>query len=115
MSIINTYREKERMLRRIQEELSALEEKEELKEELAFKNAVEDVLQQFGKTEADLVALFKAEEPAEAATKTRRKRTPTRYKNPETGDVIEVRGGRQKNYQDWIKQYGKERVKSWKI
>ncbi|MBB1487460.1 histone-like nucleoid-structuring protein, MvaT/MvaU family [Oceanospirillum sediminis] len=115
--LINEYRQKEKLLRQLQEELSALSEREDLKKELEFKSAIDEVLAKFGKTEADLLELFAKSESAEAAPeqKARRKRTPSKYKNPETGEVIEVRGGRQKNYQDWIEQYGKERVQSWKI
>lgn len=115
MSIINKYREKERLMRQLQEELQAMEAKQELKQELAFKTAIEDVLNKFDKSESDLLALFGAEDAADDADKPRRKRTPTKYKNPKTGEVIEVRGGRQKNYQDWIKEHGKETVQGWKI
>jgi len=114
MSIINKYREKERLMRQLQEELLAMEEKQELKQAIEFKNAVEAVLEKFDKSEAQLLALFESDSSSEGG-KVRRKRTPTQYKNPTTGEVIEVRGGRQKNYQDWIKQYGKETVQSWKI
>ena len=114
MSIINKYREKERLMRQLQEELQAMEEKQELKQELEFKNAIEEVLAKFDKTESELFALFDASTSSDSG-KTRRKRTPTQYKNPTTGETIEVRGGRQKNYQDWIKQYGKETVQSWKV
>lgn len=114
--LINEYRQKEKLLRQLQDELTALAEREDLKKELEFKSAIDEVLTRFGKTEKDILELFAKPETDEAPEqKARRKRTPSKYKNPETGDVIEVRGGRQKNYQDWIEQYGKERVQSWKI
>jgi len=114
MSIINKYREKERLMRQLQEELLAMEEKQELKQEIEFKNAIEEVLAKFDKSESELLALFNANVSSDGS-KPRRKRTPTEYKNPTTGEVIEVRGGRQKNYQEWIKQYGKETVQGWKV
>ena len=113
--LINEYRQKEKLLRQLQDELTALAEREDLKKELAFKEAIEEVMSKYDKTEADVLELFSKSETEEPVQKARRKRTPTKYKNPETGEVIEVRGGRQKNYQDWIEQYGKERVQSWKI
>ncbi|WP_086480461.1 histone-like nucleoid-structuring protein, MvaT/MvaU family [Oceanospirillum sanctuarii] len=115
MSIINKYREKERLMRQLQEELQAMEEKQELKQELAFKTAIEDVLKQFDKSESDLIALFAGDEDVAEAGKSRRKRTPSVYKNPQTGEEITVRGGRQKDYQEWIQQYGKETVQGWKV
>lgn len=115
MSIINKYREKERLMRQLQEELQAMEEKQELKQALAFKNAIEDVLKEFDKSEADLIALFSGDDEAPEASKSRRTRTPSVYKNPETGEEITVRGGRQKNYQAWIKEHGKATVQGWKV
>lgn len=116
MSIINKYREKERLVRQLQQELQAMEEQQELKQELAFKTAIEDVLKEFGKSESDLISLFAGEESGSSdAGKSRRKRTPSVYKNPETGQQITVRGGRQKDYQEWIQKYGKETVQSWKV
>ena len=116
MSIINKYRDKERLLRQLQQELQAMEEKQELKQELAFKDAVDEVLKQFGKTEFDLLDLFGgSDRQPEDSGKSRRKRTPSVYRNPETGEEILVRGGRQKNYQDWIQTYGKEAVQAWKV
>ncbi len=113
--LINEYRQKEKLLRQLQDELTALADREDLKKELAFKEAIEEVMNRFEKTDSDVLELFSKYEVAETAQKTRRKRTPTKYKNPETGEVIEVRGGRQKNYQDWIQQYGKETVQGWKL
>lgn len=116
MSIINKYREKERLMRQLQEELQAMEAKQELKQELAFKTAIEDVLKQFDKSESELIALFAGDDDSAAdAGKSRRKRTPSVYKNPQTGEQITVRGGRQKDYQEWIQKYGKETVQSWKV
>jgi len=113
--LINEYRQKEKLLRQLQDELTALAEREDLKKELAFKEAIEEVMATYDKTEADVMELFGKPEIEEPVQKTRRKRTPTKYKNPETGEVIEVRGGRQKNYQDWIQQHGKETVQGWKL
>lgn len=113
--LINEYRQKEKLLRQLQDELTALAEREDLKKELAFKEAIEEVMSKYDKTEADVLELFSKTETEEPVQKARRKRTPTKYKNPETGEVIEVRGGRQKNYQDWIQQYGKETVQGWKL
>lgn len=115
MSIINKYREKERLMRQLQQELQAMEEKQELKQELAFKSAIEEILEKFDKTSMDLVALFSDEESDAEPAKARRKRTPSVYKNPQTGEEITVRGGRQKDYQEWIQQYGKETVQGWKV
>lgn len=115
MSIINEYQEKQRALRQLREELQQMEEKKELQQELAFKEAVEELLEKFGKTETELMALFGKEEKAtEGSGKGRRKRTPTVYRQPDGTEIV-VRGGRQKDYQEWIQKYGKEKVQSWKV
>lgn len=114
MSLLSKYNEKTRVMRQLQEELAALEEKKELQQLLAFKEAIENVLKEHDKTEKELLEIFGLKSEGESGSGGRRKRTPSIYKNPETGETIEVRGGRQKDYQDWIAKYGKEKVQSWK-
>ena len=87
--LINEYRQKEKLLRQLQDELTALAEREDLKKELAFKEAIEEVMSKYDKTEADVLELFSKSETEGPVQKARRKRTPTKYKNPETGEVIE--------------------------
>ncbi|OPX55233.1 H-NS histone family protein [Oceanospirillum multiglobuliferum] len=115
--LINTYRQKEQLFRQLQKELQELEARDDLKKELEFKSAIEEVMARFDKTERELVQLFSNESAAATGDepKTRRKRTARKYKNPNTGEIIEVRGGRQRNYQSWIQLYGKDVVKSWAI
>lgn len=116
VTLINKYREKERIIQALQAELQKLEDSKELKAQLAFKAAIEDVMEEHGMTEAQLLSIF-APETAENdnSGKQRRKRTPTEYKNPHTGETIIVKGGRQKDYQEWIQEYGKETVQSWRV
>lgn len=43
----------------------------------------------------------------------RRERTLKRYKNPNTGEVVETKGGNHKVLKAWKEQYGAEKVESW--
>jgi hypothetical protein len=35
------------------------------------------------------------------------------YKNPESGEVVETKGGNHKTLKEWKAKYGSEKVESW--
>lgn len=118
MSLLNEYIQKEQQLKQLQEDLQRLEGDQRLQSELEFKAKLEALMNEFGKRAGDVIALL---EPAadQRSTKTtasgnaRRKRRLKIYKNPNTGEVIETRGGNHKGLRSWKDQYGDETVESW--
>lgn len=44
---------------------------------------------------------------------TRRERQTKTFKNPNTGEVIETKGGNHKTLKAWKQQYGADTVNSW--
>lgn len=114
MSILNTYMQKEQQLKQLQEELDKLKNDERLKTELDFKNHLEDLMREFDKSAADVIKLLDPTSTADKSTG-RAKRKLKIYKNPNTGEVVETRGGNQKTLKAWKDEYGAETVESWLV
>ncbi|MGM0615413.1 MAG: histone-like nucleoid-structuring protein, MvaT/MvaU family [Pseudomonadota bacterium] len=118
MSLLNEYILKEQQLKQLQEDLSRLENDQRLKNELAFKEKLESLMEEFEKSAADVIALLdpNADQRSNKALKStdgRRKRRLKIYKNPHSGEIIETRGGNHKGLRAWKDQYGDETVESW--
>nr|WP_299241779.1 histone-like nucleoid-structuring protein, MvaT/MvaU family [uncultured Halomonas sp.] len=121
MSLLSEYMMKEQMLKQIQQELEQMEGDQRLKSELEFKERLEALMQEFGKSASDVIDLLQPNEPSTNAAKSvatgsaRRKRKLKIYKNPNTGEVVETRGGNQKTLKAWKDQYGADTVESWLV
>ena len=116
MSILASYREKEEMLRKLTEEMSRMEENPELKKELSFKEEVQELLEKHERSVSDLAVIFGLNQTA-ASTKLGRGNRRTRklkvYVNPHTNEVLETRGGNQKQLKEWKAEFGSDVVEGW--
>jgi len=120
MSILNTYMQKEQQLKQLQEELDRLKNDDRLKAELEFKDKLEALMREFDKSAADVIKLLNPQPAAaksSSSTKSsgRAKRKLKIYKNPNTGEVVETRGGNQKTLKQWKDEYGAETVEGWLV
>ncbi|WP_114418569.1 histone-like nucleoid-structuring protein, MvaT/MvaU family [Marinospirillum perlucidum] len=117
MSILASYREKEELMRKLQDELRKMEENTQLKKELTFKQEIESVLDKHGRSVKDLVEIFDlAPETAPKSGKgNRRTRKMKVYVNPKTGERIETRGGNQKQLKAWKAEHGSDVVEGWVV
>ena len=122
MSKISKYYEKQRLQEELSKELEELEKDKELKSELEFKDQLEDLMKKFGKSADQMLEVMAAIEPKIAkkigasssdGSGNRAKRPLKTYRNPNTGEVVQTRGGNQKTLKAWRDQYGKEKVESW--
>ena len=50
---------------------------------------------------------------AESKSSTRKPRQVKVYKNPESGEVVETKGGNHKTLKEWKAKYGSDTVESW--
>ncbi|GED22558.1 histone-like nucleoid-structuring protein, MvaT/MvaU family [Halomonas halmophila] len=123
-SLLSNYMQKEEQLKQLQAELDKLENDERLKAELEFKDKLQSLMAEFGKSAADVIELLDpkssaASSPASKGTSAgsngRRKRKLKIYKNPNTGEVVETRGGNQKTLKAWKDEFGAETVESWLV
>ncbi|GAB3347863.1 MULTISPECIES: histone-like nucleoid-structuring protein, MvaT/MvaU family [Chromohalobacter] len=121
MSLLSEYMKKEQLLKQLSEELQQLEQDQRLTSELEFKEKLETLMKEYDKTPAAVIEMLDpqpASRPAaasQASTGGRRKRKLKIYKNPNTGEVVETRGGNQKTLKAWKDQHGNETVESWLV
>ncbi|WP_027966674.1 histone-like nucleoid-structuring protein, MvaT/MvaU family [Halomonas halocynthiae] len=122
-SLLSNYMRKEQLLKELQSDLAKLENDGRLKVELEFKSKLEELMAEFDKTASDVISLLdpKPIEEAErsggvASTGTSRRRRRLKvYKNPNSGEVIETRGGNHKVLKAWKDEHGRETVESWVV
>ncbi len=122
MSLLNDYMQMEQQLKELQSNLDKLQNDKRLQSELEFKDKLETLMKEYDKSAADVIALLDPK-PATASPKaasssvtgTRRKRKLKIYKNPNTGEVVETRGGNQKTLKAWKDEFGSDTVESWLV
>jgi TolA-binding protein len=121
MSLLTEYMQMEQQLKQLQENMDKLQNDKRLQSELEFKDRLESLMKEFDKSAADVMALLDPK-PAAASPKavssaagSRRKRKLKIYKNPNTGEVVETRGGNQKTLKAWKDEFGSDTVESWLV
>ena len=100
-------------------QLDALRDNGELKREIEFEEKLRGLMAEYG---VGLRGITEILEPntrersasvAPAELGPRRQRQVKVYKNPETGETVETKGGNHKVLKDWKGQYGAEQVEGW--
>lgn len=132
MSKLVTFKAAERALAVYYRELQEMKDDPELKRELEFDAELTELLARFKVSRETLLEILKMDSqnerkisqaklsglPANASTKAiarSKQKFPQRtYLNPHTGVEIKIRLGTDSKYKEWVKQYGKETVESWK-
>lgn len=120
MSKLAEFRAAEEQLKAQLALLESLKNDESLQREMEFENKLQELMQEYGKNLADIIAIIDPDltkkprglvaHPEKAA---RRARTVKRYKHPETGEVIETKGGNHKVLKAWKAEHGAEAVEGW--
>ena len=121
MSLINEYRATEEAIKELQERLKNLSQDEKLKKEIEFEGKLRTLMGEYQKSLRDIIALLdpeasKAGKVARTANKpagSKRSRKVKQYKNPNTGEVIETKGGNHKTLKEWKAKWGADVVESW--
>lgn len=116
MSIIAEYKALEAKIAEQQKRLEAMKGDEKLKKEIEFESKLRALLADYNYSLRNVIALLdpNASKSSVAPVKgARRERALKRYKNPETGEVVETKGGNHKVLKAWKEQYGAETVESW--
>ncbi|ALM52780.1 histone-like nucleoid-structuring protein, MvaT/MvaU family [Halomonas huangheensis] len=119
-SILNDYVQLEQQLKQVQAQLEKLQNDDRLKSELEFKSKLEALMTKFEKSPADVIALLDPKpaastKAAPASAGGRRKRKLKIYKNPNTGEVVETRGGNHKTLKAWKEEFDSDTVESWLV
>ena len=122
MSLIQEYRQTEAAIEELKQRLEQLNSNERLKKELEFEKQLRALLGEHNKSLRDVIAILDTEagtsktsrkNSSTAAAQQRRPRSLKRYKHPETGEVIETKGGNHKILKTWKAEHGADVVEGW--
>lgn len=118
MSLINEYRATEEAIKELQERLKNLSQDDKLKKELEFEGKLRTLMGEYQKSLRDIIALLDPEAkvgkaPRAAKPVAKRARKVKQYKNPNTGEVIETKGGNHKTLKEWKAKWGAAVVEGW--
>jgi hypothetical protein len=118
MSKLAEYRQLEKHL---DEQLQALEKMkgdDGLKKEIEFETKLRKLLEHYGFSLKHIINLLDPKTLARSPTSekpagTRKPRDLKVYKNPNTGEVIETKGGNHKALKQWKAEHGADTVEGW--
>ena len=118
MSKLAEYRQLEKHLAEQLQALEALKGDDGLKKEIEFETKLRKLLEQYGFSLKHIVNILEPQTTAKRqgaapAASTRRPRVLKVYKNPNTGEVIETKGGNHKALKEWKAQHGADVVEGW--
>lgn len=97
-------------------QLDALKNDEALKREIEFEEKLRKLMADYGMNLRGIIDLLDPQAGRGAVSVergARRQRQTKVYKNPNTGEVVETKGGNHKVLKAWKEQYGAEAVDSW--
>jgi hypothetical protein len=91
-----------------------------LEKEIEFETKLRNLMGEYSKSLRDIVSILDpnvgskgSKGGAPEAKATRRARTVKIYKNPNSGEVIETKGGNHKKLKQWKAEHGSDTVESW--
>lgn len=118
MSKLAEFRQLEKHLAEQLQALEALKGDAGLKAEIEFETKLRALLAKYGFSLKDIVNLLdpkagRRAPDAESKSSTRKPRQVKVYKNPESGEVVETKGGNHKMLKEWKAKYGSDTVESW--
>jgi hypothetical protein len=118
MSKLAEFRQLERNLAEQLQALEALKGDAGLKKEIEFETKLRALLAEYGYSLPNVINLLdpqaRRRAPAvESKAGTRKPRQMKVYKNPESGEFVETKGGNHKMLKEWKAKYGSDTVESW--
>ncbi|MGE8174804.1 histone-like nucleoid-structuring protein, MvaT/MvaU family [Pseudomonas fluorescens] len=119
MSRLAEFRQLEQQLAAQLAELEALKNDSGLKKEIEFETKLRALLAEYGFSLKNIINLLDPQAgrraPAVVAAKgTRKPRDVKVYKNPNTGETIETKGGNNRQLKEWKTLFGANVVESWR-
>jgi len=120
MSKLAEFRELERTLAAQLAALEAMKGDKDLEKEIEFETKLRNLMGEYSKSLRDIVSILDPNAGAKGskagapeAKVTRRARTVKIYKNPNSGEVIETKGGNHRQLKKWKAEHGNDTVESW--
>jgi len=118
MSKLAEFRQLEKHLAEQLQALEALKGDVGLKKEIEFETKLRALLAEYGYSLPNVINLLDPQASRRASavdpkSGTRKPRQVKVYKNPQTGEVVETKGGNHKTLKGWKAEYGSATVESW--
>ncbi|RMM58035.1 H-NS family protein MvaT [Pseudomonas syringae] len=118
MSKLAEYRQLEKHLAEQLQALEKMKGDDGLKKEIEFETKLRKLLEHYGFSLKHIVNLLDPQASARGQTSakpagTRKPRELKVYKNPNTGEVIETKGGNHRALKEWKAEYGADVVEGW--
>ncbi|CAI8778709.1 histone-like nucleoid-structuring protein, MvaT/MvaU family [Pseudomonas serbica] len=121
MSKLAEFRQLEKHLAEQLQALEALKGDAGLKQEIEFETKLRALLAKYGYSLRNIIAILDPQAstrrvPAAAESKagTRKPRDVKIYKNPNSGELIETKGGNHRQLKEWKNEFGADVVESWR-
>jgi DNA-binding protein H-NS len=115
MSKIAEFKALEAQLAQQLKQLDALKNDKAMQREIEFENKLRALMDEYGVNLRSLISIMNPQTGA-AATRPTGTKAPRKlkvYKNPNTGEVIETKGGNHKVLKAWKTEFGAEVVEGW--
>lgn len=117
MSLINEFRETKELIKELEERLASMSQDSKLQKELEFEEKLRILMSEYSKSLRDITLILDPQAVRGTAkstsTRTRSPRKMKQYNNPNTGEVIETKGGNHKTLKEWKAKWGGDTVESW--
>lgn len=118
MSKLAEYRQLEKHLAEQLQVLEVLKGDDGLKKEIEFETKLRKLLEHYGFSLRHIINLLDPHpttrrQATAPAVSTRKQRELKVYKNPNTGEVIETKGGNHKALKEWKAEHGADVVDGW--
>ncbi|MEB0224069.1 histone-like nucleoid-structuring protein, MvaT/MvaU family [Pseudomonas sp. 10S4] len=118
MSKLAEFRQLEKHLAEQLQALEALKGDDGLKKEIEFETKLRKLLDHYGFSLKHIINLLDPHstaprKSAASPASTRKPRALKTYKNPNTGEVIETKGGNHKALKEWKEKHGADVVEGW--
>ncbi|HBM09815.1 transcriptional regulator [Pseudomonas sp. Choline-3u-10] len=98
-------------------QLDALKNDGELKREIEFEEKLRNLMVDYGVSLRDIISLLDPQADGTTAIPAtrgpRRQRQLKIYKHPDTGEVVETKGGNHKILKAWKEKHGADVVEGW--
>ena len=116
MSKIAEYRALEAKIAEQLAQLESLKNNENFKRDIEFEKKLRTLMEQYGIKLKGIIALLSPQTTATTTLKSgqRRQRDLKIYKHPQTGEVVETKGGNHKTLKAWKVEFGAETVEGWR-
>ncbi|MFK4132293.1 histone-like nucleoid-structuring protein, MvaT/MvaU family [Pseudomonas luteola] len=118
MSILNDFRSVEAQIRELELQREKLAQDPRVQRDIDLQNKIKEILAEHDLQPSYLLNLFglggeRSVGNNTRASNVRRMRRVKVYTNPNTGEVIETKGGNHKVLKQWKEHHGGETVESW--